>query len=290
MRSKHIKGVRARLYQEAQHHLAYYIWPHGAQERTAAFIYEIDDLVMALGFEEKKQAQYFQNWLDDANHGTAKWFLHGKATDITVENVTTAKTHSRILISDYDASTFESPAQTFEDVARDDVSSASSAQELILQSDLCTFQSIEKYVLLKRGTVQRAHIIDRNESKRRKLESENNLLALTPSMHLAYDGPNCGVPTIAIRPCNQDELQGISAGASVGGRTRVCIAIEFQSPDLADATMADLKECARRTTDSNSAPVLITWVDVTDAVKFSSALTEKYLKTKRMWDPESSES
>jgi hypothetical protein len=255
---KKFKGVRALLYRKAQEHFSFCV--DGTHDQCIR--YDDNDLILRLGFEQKEQAFHIQNLL---------W--------VTVINL--SQLGVRISANQYDATAFDSPAQTLDDAIDTDTSSLSSNHTVALDSELAQYQSIEHFAALRAGGVDSAHIWPSRECTKAEQQDVNNFLALSKTLHSAFDGPHGGqhgVPTIAIRP-----LQLPSSTAAGAVRQRVEIAVECQDAEVFKYVRSVLKIGSSIVEGENGSEEFHTWVDVPDPQAFCNYLQKTYNRTREHW-------
>lgn len=275
------RGVRARIYNEAQQRQAYY----STAGREDAFRYDGDDLHLNLGFESKERANDMQTWLLNANMGTLPLVsLTGQVTGITVERAA-APLFDRVLLSQYQATNSTSPADTVQDIAEDS-SVSESAHSIALDTLLVKYQSIERADNLTSSGIDVAHIVPRTKCKSlRVTDDDNNHLALTKAVHSAYDGPHSAAPTIAIRPARPHEVPATPA-CKPSGRDIVFIVVEGIDQQRQVWISRQLREdYVQLTNDQNEVMAFMLPVYVLSAAAFNSNLQKRCDMTSTVWEP-----
>jgi hypothetical protein len=275
-----IRGVRARVFSEAQHYQAYYT----DTGRDAAIFYNSSCLRLRLGFETKERANDMQSWLENANYGLLLIAsLKGRVKNISVEATAAVTLRERVLLADYDATASLSPAETAADMLRDAASRTSSSHSDAITTVFAQCQSIEAPQSLQLQGVDTAHVIPRGECAARGVaDDDNNHLALTRFLHYCWDGPHHSVPTVGIRPAAEGE-PFYSPVPQPGGRQRVGVVVLTRERGPAEFVGSLLKEGTMRKTEADGSIVFCTWVDVLDASAFRSNLQARYRMTCEQW-------
>ena len=136
-------------------------------------------------------------------------------------------------------------------------------------SPITRFQSIERPSFLRSALVHKALLSD--EAKR--VQVDDNLLAMTPGMHSMFDGTAADVPRIRI------SVAGGSSGNVCEGRQEVELKLEAINEEVADDVGVLLKKGFRR----EGLCFCNLLVYVKDPGVFKVNLDHKYEQTSRRW-------
>ena len=276
-KAKSIKGVRAKLYEEADlRHAIYSVLP------SKSIWYTGDDLHLNLLFEDKTNALAFTSFL-------RLWHINNSIV-VSVDAVSVNKEVyiyeselKYVALEDYDGEESVGSLEQYK-------SSYSSTSELIgasMDSHFAQLQSIEKLEEFKLIHVNpyRCHIKGQKSFPQLK-DNDNNMLALSWLLHQFFDGLNLvdepsgqiKVPQIAIR-CNSDHFTEELVGTPVVKRKKVSLTIECRTVAIFEAVGARIKLGSERVSDLEWK----TFVYVENPYVFCDCLEWKFAETKETW-------
>ncbi|KAG5181579.1 hypothetical protein JKP88DRAFT_320915 [Tribonema minus] len=272
---RHIKGIRARIYWEAEEYNAT-CW-QGATH-TECICYNGDDLHVRLGFEDQKDAYSFRRACWRMNRGHFANSLDGRV-EVSLQQILRTELGDPICAAQYDTSLFDSPPGTIHhaDPDDDDSSSRSSHHSIALESDLAKYQSIEQFDGLMTGGVDGAHIWPKRLlAAGAQDDDSNNRLALSKTLQAAFDGPHNGVPTIAIRPLAVTPVLRDE-------RFEVCLAVEYVSKSVGRWLAANLKD-GYVAVETHAGVEYHVTVLVQNPTVFCDNLKRYYERTRQRWN------
>lgn len=257
-------GLREDLYKAAECTLGLYKANGCAVERDG------EDLLIDVAFNTKDNAVRFMTSLKNL----CGW-SHIEYDEVVIEVfegevMTDHKGASRMIVrEDYNPEETTSPEGT--------PSHSTSAQTFLLATEpLTRFQSVERPSLFRSSKPHACHIIDKKLLPKhlKHVVDENNLLAMTGTMHSMYDGTTRDedIPTIRI---SADE----ETRPSAEGRQEVVLKIEALNEEVADDVECFLRKGFRR----EAGRFLYVSVFVKDVELFKYNLSFKHERTSRRW-------
>lgn len=142
-------------------------------------------------------------------------------------------------------------------------------------SPMTRFQSIERPSFLRSALVHKCHLVDKAllSDEMKRVQIDDNLLAMTPGMHSMFDGTAADVPRIRISVADE------SSGNVCEGRQEVELELEAINEEVADDVGVLLKKGFRREGLCFSNLVVF----VKDPGVFKVNLDHKYEQTSRRW-------
>lgn len=257
-------GLREDMYKAAECTLGLYKANGGAIERDG------EDLVIDVVFKSEDNAVRFMTTLKNS----CGW-SHTKYEDVVIEVIegevmTDHKGASRRIIrEDYKPEETKSPDGT--------PSHSTTAQTFLLATDpLTRFQSVERPALFRASKAHACHIIDKKLLPKhlKHVVDENNLLAMTGTMHSMYDGTTKDEDIPTIRISAEEETK-----TSAEGRHEVVLKIEALDDEIADEVECFLRKGFRR----EAGRFLYVTVFVKDVELFKYNVSFKHERTSRRW-------
>lgn len=224
-------GLREDMYKAAECTLGLYKANGGAIERDG------EDLLIDIGFNSKNDAVRFMTTFKNSCEWSRTKYEEVVVEVFEGEFMTDLKGAPRMIIrEDYKPEETKSPEGT--------PSHSTTAQTFLLATDpLTRFQSVERPALFRASKAHACHIIDKKLLPKhlKNFVDDNNLLAMTGTMHSMFDGTKKDedIPTIRI---SAEEKTRISDE----GRHEVVLKIEALDDEIADEVECFLRKGFRR--------------------------------------------
>jgi hypothetical protein len=263
-----VKGVRSRMYRNADEHLGYYEIGH------PAFFYDKNETNLGINvlFETKENALRFDSCVRNESI-TINSPMNSLKINFDISATSAVQLGKRIYYTDYVPTEFESPQDTQSVITIQ----FSTFEET---SDEFKYQRIEKISIFgSMGKAESCHLMSsahcRNYSSYRQYEKDpNNRLAMSRDLHGWFDHMNSDVPLFYLK------VVSISESVIVEGRYRVQIAVVAFNQEAADMIFWRLIEGSTQTKD---ALVMNTSVHVTNPTIFQKCLEWKEKDNKKKW-------
>jgi hypothetical protein len=261
-----VKGVRSRMYRNADNHLGYY------ESGQPAFSYGESGTTLSINvlFETKENALRFDSHLRNESIT-----IHSPMNSLTINSgvstTSTAPLGERIYYKDYIPTDSESPQDTQSVITIQ----FSTFEET---SDEFKYQRIEKLSIFgSMGKAESCHLMSGSHCRQFSSYSQfdkdpNNRLAMSRDLHGWFDHLNTEIPLFYLK------VVSISESVIVEGRYKVVLAVVALNQESADMIFWRLIEGSRQTNDPL---VTNTSVHVTNPTIFQKCLEWKEKKTRR---------
>lgn len=281
-----VKGVCAKIYQEAQIEQAIY-----SIKNPKSIWYSGENLLLNLLFKKEEQARKFQTFL-------SMWHLNNPMVvnkDVVsvvelLEEVYVYKSELKyVWLTHYDGEDSGSPVGSLEHYkgSHASVSSISELSGASMSAHFGQLQSIEKQeeFTVFRVNPYRCHIKGQRAFPALK-NNDSNMLALSWLFHHYFDGLNVDdepsgqikVPQIAVLPWSREFIEEM-VGIPKVRRKRVILTIECRTKSIFDILGSRLKNGSEKISDL----VWKTFVHVENPDFFCDCLDWKSAKTKKRW-------
>lgn len=257
-------GLRKQVYLAAETNVGVY------KENGCAIERDGEDLIVDIVFRREENAHHFLTSLLNF----CEW-NHAKYEDVVIEVfegvlMVDIKGHLRTITRmDYKPEDTDSPDGT--------ASQSATAQTFLAATDpLTMFQSVERPSLFRSGKAHACHIIDKKllPPDKKGVRDENNLLAMTGTMHSMFDGTTAEDEIPTFRISAEEET-----GKSVEGRHEVVLKIEALNEEVADDVECFLRDRFRR----EAGRFFYLSVFVKDVELFKYNVSFKYDRTSKRW-------
>lgn len=283
-KARSIKGVRAKLYQEAQLQCAIY-----SIMQSKSIWYSGDDLHLDLLFKTEGSALGFKSFLS-MWHINNPLVVSGDAVSVdeVLEEVYIHQSELKYVeLSHYDAQESDSPVGSLEQY-KGSYASTSELSGISMDSHFAQLQSIEKqeeFSLLQVNPYC-CHIKGQKTFPELK-DNNNNMLALSWLLHQYFDGLNLvdelsgqiKVPQIAIN-CASHNFTEEMVGTPLVKRRKVILTIECRTITISKAVGDRLKLGSEKTSNFEWK----TCVHVENPDVLCDCLEWKYAQTKKRWE------
>jgi hypothetical protein len=261
-----VKGVRSRMYQNADNYLGYY------ESGQPALFYEENGLKINVLFKTEENALFFDSHLRNESI-TINSPMKNLTINAVVSTTSTAQLGERIYFKEYIPTDSESPQNT-----QSVITIQSSTFEET--SDEFKYQRIEKLAIFgSMGKAESCHLMSGSHCRKYPSYSQfdkdpNNRLAMSRDLHGWFDHLNTKIPLFYLK------VVSISESVIVEGRYIVQLAVVAFNQESADMIFCRLIEGSTQTNDSL---VMNTSVYVTNPAIFQKCLEWKEKENKKKW-------
>jgi len=262
-----VKGVRSRMYRNADTYLGYY------EDGKQAVFYEGNTLKINVLFESKENALRFDSHLRNESI-TINSPMNSLTINADVSTTSSAQLGARIYYKDYIPTDSESPQDTHSVITI----RFSTIEET---SDEFKYQRIEKLSIFgSLGKAESCHLMSGAhcrtypQSYSQFDKDPNNRLAMSRDLHGWFDHLNTEIPLFYLK------IVSISDSIVVQGRYKVVLAVVALNQESADMIFCRLIEGSTKT---NESLVMNTFVHVTNPAIFQKCLEWKEKENKNKW-------
>lgn len=274
MNSLSVKGVRSRLYRNADNYLGYY------EEGQPALFYDGDTLYIHILFKTEDNALHFESQL---RQEAVTFNSSMKSLEISsaVSFSDYLQLGGRIYYTDYIPTESESPQDTDSLISTQFSTFDSTTDEF-------KFQRIEKLSIFgSKGKAESAHVMDgahcRKFSSLNKYDKDrSNRLALSRDLHGWFDHLNTSVPLFYVKVISYSDSQVLE------DRHELKLAIHALDNEAADMIFPRLKEGSCRLNEgsvqTNDPLVMYTNIYVVNPVVFQKCAEWKEKVIRKSWD------
>jgi len=263
-----VKGVRSRMYRNADNHLGYY------ESGQQAFFYEENGTTLKINvlFKTEENALRLDSHIRNESI-TINSPMNSLNINSSVSTTSTAQLGERIYYKDYIPTDSESPQDTQSILTIQ----FSTFEET---SDEFKYQRIEKLSIFgSMGKAESCHLMSGCHCRKYPSYSQfdkdpNNRLAMSRDLHGWFDHLNTEIPLFYLK------VVSVSESVIVEGRYRVEIAVVALNQESADMIFCRLIEGS---TQTNDPLVMNTSVHVTNPTIFQKCLEWKEKENKKKW-------
>ena len=263
-----VKGVRSRMYRNADNHLGYY------ESGQPAFFYGERGTTLSINvlFETKENALRFDSHLRNESI-TINSPMNSLTINSGVSTTSTAPLGERIYYKDYIPTDSESPQ---------DAQSVITIQFSTFEetSEEFKYQRIEKLSIFgSMGKAESCHLMSGSHCRKYSSyiqydKDPNNRLAMSRDLHGWFDHLNTEIPLFYLK------VVSISESVIVQGRYKVVLAVVALNQESADMIFCRLIEGS---TQTNDPLVMNTSIHVSNPTIFQKCLEWKEKENKKKW-------
>ena len=264
-----VKGVRSRMYHNADNHLGYY------ESGNQAFFYDENGRTLRINvlFKTEENALRFDSRIRNESI-TMNSPMNSLTIHSSVSTASTAQLGERIYSKDYIPTDSESPQDTQTEISDHFSTFEQTSEEF-------KYQRIEKLSIFGSiGKAESCHLISashcRNYPSYSRFDKDpNNKLAMSRDLHGWFDHLNTDIPLFYLK------VVSISDSVIIEGRYKVVIAVVALNQESANMIFCRLIEGS---TQTNDPLVMNTSVYVTNPTIFQKCLEWKGKENRRKWE------